>query len=775
MAQVPLFTRDPGSVTLRQVNQTTDQVLTNQIQSTVVTRSLWSDAVATTVNVATGVAMTALNLGTGMGAGDVITLGGAGSAVRVTGDLVVLGTTTSVDSETVLMADNHLYMNAGYTAAVAQTGGLVVNYLPTAVATTVAATGFVAGVAAVSNPTVNTVGAATFTAGDLVQISGAANVENNGLFEVLTHAANLLTIRGVGVTACLQDFTQNQFVTDTTVAGALTQVTVSVIRSGTDGLWEVAAGATNVLTFTDLAVGTTTLQQAYDASTAPATITTNATDQEVLITGTAGLRVTGTGANNSASPGFGFEVDTTGAFRLLGDAASTISTDTANLTFSTTTAGTMFLTSAGAITAAAVGAVSINSTGAAINVGDGADAFAINVGTGAAARTITIGNSTGATSAAINVGTGGLTLGTNATVHNVAIGSGTGASSVTIDMGTAGIAIGTGGVAAPITIGNSIGATGASIDVGTNGLQLGTNATVHTVNVGSVTGASSVTINTGTAGVAIATNAVAAAVTIGNGTGASSAVINVGSGGLDLGTTANAHTVTIGSATGASILNANLGTGGMNLGTNPVAGTITVGNATGATAVNLTSGTGEISLVATGATTDLNFTARSGTLITLNQAGDTSLVGFTATSIVGALNELAAGAGASTYTATVAFAAGQIAYVDSDNAVSLAVATADNAAARVIGGATAAITISTTGEIRTSGPVNLQFVAALTLVAGDAVYMSLTAGQATNDVTAYTAGNVIQAMGYVKDASTYTGAAGDLALVELIPGQRLVV
>ncbi len=292
MAQRPLFTRDPGSVTLRTVNQTTDQVLTNQIESTVVSRSLWADAVATTVNIATGAAMTALNLGTSMGAGDVITLGGTGSAVRVQGDLVVLGTTTSVDSEIVLMADNHLYMNAGYTTAVAQTGGLVVNYLPTATATTVAATGFTAGVAAVSNPTVNTVGAATFTAGQLIQISGANNVENNGLFEVLTHAANLLTIRGVGLTATLQDFTQNQFVTDTTVAGAITNVTVSVIRSGTDGVWETGAGATNALTFTDLATGATTLQQAYDASGSPATITTNGTDDDLV---TAGFQPVGGG------------------------------------------------------------------------------------------------------------------------------------------------------------------------------------------------------------------------------------------------------------------------------------------------------------------------------------------------------------------------------------------------------------------------------------------------------------------------------------------------
>lgn len=48
-------------------------------------------------------------------------------------------------------------------------------------------------------------------------------------------------------------------------------------------------------------------------------------------------------------------------------------------------------------TANVSGAVSIESTGAAINVGNNADAQAINLGTGASARTITVGNATAGT------------------------------------------------------------------------------------------------------------------------------------------------------------------------------------------------------------------------------------------------------------------------------------------------------------------------------------------------------------------------------------------
>lgn len=175
-----------------------------------------------------------------------------GLDVRFLGNLIVDGTTTSINTETVNVADNHFYLNSGYTAVSAQTGGLVVSYLPTATATTVSAGAFVAGVASASNPTVGTVGVATFSAGDIVQISATNVDENDGLFEVLTHAANLLTIRGVGTVAPAEDFTGNQFVANASDNATITKVTVSVLRTGTDGVWEAASGSSTGLIFADL-------------------------------------------------------------------------------------------------------------------------------------------------------------------------------------------------------------------------------------------------------------------------------------------------------------------------------------------------------------------------------------------------------------------------------------------------------------------------------------------------------------------------------------------
>ncbi len=184
-------------------------------------------------------------------AGQELRLSALGDITRVLGDLVVEGTTTTVDSETVLVADNHLYLNAGYTAASAETGGLVVNYLPIATTDTVNGV-YVAGVPATSNPTVVTTGAATFAVGQFIQISGS--VDNDGLYEVLSHAANLLTIRGVGTASAVEDFTQSQFDAGASDSAAITRITVSVVRAGTDGSWEAASGSTTGLTFADFIV-----------------------------------------------------------------------------------------------------------------------------------------------------------------------------------------------------------------------------------------------------------------------------------------------------------------------------------------------------------------------------------------------------------------------------------------------------------------------------------------------------------------------------------------
>jgi len=188
-----------------------------------------------------------------------ITPNGTGTFVvntdaHITGNLIVDGTKTIIDSETVAYQDNYLSVNYGYETAVAQSGGLVVNFLPTATQDTVSAGAFVAGVTATSNPTVATVGAATFSAGDIIQITGTENGQNDGLYEVLSHAANLLTIRGVGLTTTVEAFSNNQFTANASDNATITKVNVSVLRANTSGSWEFGSGAATGISYKSMAV-----------------------------------------------------------------------------------------------------------------------------------------------------------------------------------------------------------------------------------------------------------------------------------------------------------------------------------------------------------------------------------------------------------------------------------------------------------------------------------------------------------------------------------------
>lgn len=197
-----------------------------------------------------------------------LTLGKTGVNTVVKGNLTVEGTTFTTESETVLINDNHLYLNNGYTVDTAQTGGLVVNYDPTATTDSTSGAGvFAAGVDGVSNPTVTTAGSATFSTGDLIQISGSTDAQNDGLYEVASHVGTTVSIRSTanGVTNQVEDFTQDQFVAGTDTGCTIVKVNVSVLRAGTDGAWEVGNGSATPISFTDLSAGASTMQQAYDA------------------------------------------------------------------------------------------------------------------------------------------------------------------------------------------------------------------------------------------------------------------------------------------------------------------------------------------------------------------------------------------------------------------------------------------------------------------------------------------------------------------------------
>lgn len=377
----------------------------------------------TTVNLGTGSAVTSLNLGTGMGSGDTINIGGASSTTVVAGDLDVQGTTTSVNSEVVNISDNHLYLNADYTAESAQTGGLVINYDPDAtVADTEAAGGFTAAT------TVATTAASVFAAGEFVQVSGAANQANDGIYEVLSHAGNVLTIDSTPV----HSFAQTAFTVDATGStAAFTRVNVAVLQTKTDGTFQVGNGNT---------AGSLT-SSFQDLSTGGALTWAN-----VL--------------SNGATSG-GTNPTLTSGDILLGAAELTLASGTGGDNAVSLTSGNNGAGDSGDIT---IDVGTASGTTGTINLGV-TNATDVNVGGGG---TLDLGGASGGAATFDSAGT--ITIGANATGTTIAGGSATG--TVTIGNSSAGAVAVTSGAAANVTGGASSTITVAGSSGGTETLTL---------------------------------------------------------------------------------------------------------------------------------------------------------------------------------------------------------------------------------------------------------------------------------------------------------------
>ena len=114
---------------------------------------------------------------------------------------------------------------------------------------TVGIGGFTAGVPGVSNPTVITVGVGTFSIGDVIQIAGTAS--DDGLFEVLSHIGNVLTVFGIGLFPITRAGVSTQFVTDGMVVGTITK---TAFADGTDRVIVTDGGSRSIAGVTGITV-----------------------------------------------------------------------------------------------------------------------------------------------------------------------------------------------------------------------------------------------------------------------------------------------------------------------------------------------------------------------------------------------------------------------------------------------------------------------------------------------------------------------------------------
>ncbi len=222
----------------------------------------------------------------GTGTAQLLSLGGPAILASLAVDAyTVLGSGDgSRGNGALLFSNDYAFLLTGNTAGAARTGGLVVAYDATATADTVDGV-YTPGVAAVSNPTVVTAGADTFAAGDILMF-GLAGGANTAFYEVASQVGNLLTLRGVGTIDTVEDFSARQLRAAGNEGASITKMEVTIMRTGTDGVWETGRGAVTPITYTDLVTGGPFLPLAGGVMAGAINMGTNAISNAGAITST---------------------------------------------------------------------------------------------------------------------------------------------------------------------------------------------------------------------------------------------------------------------------------------------------------------------------------------------------------------------------------------------------------------------------------------------------------------------------------------------------------
>ena len=111
-----------------------------------------------------------------------------------------------------------------------------------------------------------------------------------------------MTLKSLGLNAPVTDFVKDQVVADTTVQGSVDQISVSSLRSGTDGAFEVATFAgDNTATYSDVVTAATTVTRQFFQTTMTAAVAAGSaiTDSDV----------TAAALPTKPTTGFSFDID----------------------------------------------------------------------------------------------------------------------------------------------------------------------------------------------------------------------------------------------------------------------------------------------------------------------------------------------------------------------------------------------------------------------------------------------------------------------------------
>jgi len=501
-------------------------------------------------------------------------------------------------SSEMTVADRFPLLNSDYTSDTALTSGFVFNVDPSATSFTI--TGISSNVISLSgNPT------GSIATNDFILIQNPNLLENKGLYEVASITTNSVTID----TSPTEDFSNSVIVDDATSQGTVVNTKLAILRTNTSGGFESATGTATPLSFSSLD-GASTL-----AAVLAVGASTGGTDLSVLsndkITSSAELTIEAAAGTNNLDLRAGSEptAGNGGNASLESGDGGTGSGNAGTIVLqggsgSAGNGGTILIDpGSGSI---ADGAVVIGNTRGNINIANGVPS---------AGQAVKIGNAVGNSLLEMSSGTAGTRLTTTGTTIITSPSGITSQEDLTL-FSAPGIVTGfpfsakggAGGLAT--SAGGLINLEGGA---GGNTSGNGGDATLKGGGSRSTPGKASVI---GGAGNGFGNPLVGGSVDVDGGFGTTSG------GDVNIGPT-NSDNINVGLASKAQIVN--IGTSNLK--------TINIGSTDTTSATNIHAGPNG----------DIYFNARGATNIPINSFGaDANLVGFTATSVVGALNELQA-------------------------------------------------------------------------------------------------------------------------------------
>ena len=159
--------------------------------------------------------------------------------VNINGDLSIIGSIISDNSFNINIGNRFINLNTDYDFEEVTTIGIVGNYESIGTPVSISGSGFI------SDNEVQVTSAVSLSVNDIIQIYETNNPANTGFFAIENILGDILTIKKIPN----NQFLSNYLIIDNDTSGSVVRVKVSVLRCGSDGIWETSFGINDVSEF----------------------------------------------------------------------------------------------------------------------------------------------------------------------------------------------------------------------------------------------------------------------------------------------------------------------------------------------------------------------------------------------------------------------------------------------------------------------------------------------------------------------------------------------